>query len=261
MTRRDGAAPDSGESGRRPATGGVSAVLLDVDGTLVDSTYVHALCWWQALRQHGRLVPMATVHRAVGLGSDKIVGHLLHQSPHDEDAPGRTTPADEVDEESVVAAHAALVSAWHERLVPLPGARDLVRWCHDAGLVTVLCTSAGERDLAALRRVLDVDDAVDEVTSSEDAERSKPDPDILQAALDRIGLGARGVLFVGDAVWDVEAAGRLGMPCVGLECGGTSAAELRQAGAVATYADPAALLTGLPGLLTRLGRGEDAPAD
>lgn len=232
----------------------VAAVLLDVDGTLVDSTYVHTLCWWQALRQHGRLVPMATVHRAVGLGSDKIVGHLLREAPDDEDAPGATTPADEVDEESVVAAHSALVTAWHERLVPLPGARDLVRWCHDAGLVTVLCTSAGERDLVALRRVLDVDDAVDEVTSSADADRSKPDTDILEVALARMGRRADEVLFVGDAVWDVEAAGRLGMPCVGLECGGTSAAELRDAGAVATFTDPAALLEGLPALLAARSR-------
>lgn len=243
MTRDDAGAPR-----------GIGGVLLDVDGTLVDSTYLHAVCWWQALRQHGRLVPMATVHRAVGLGSDKIVEHLLREGPDDEDAPGATTPADDVDVDAVVAAHGALVSAWHERLVPLPGARELVRWCHDAGLVTVLATSAGERDLAALRRVLDLDDAVDEVTSSEDAERSKPDTDILQVALDRIGLSATQALFVGDTVWDVEAAGRLGMPCVGLECGGTSAAELREAGAVATYADPAALLEGLPALLERLSR-------
>ncbi|GAA1902346.1 HAD family hydrolase [Lapillicoccus jejuensis] len=234
---------------------GVAAVLLDVDGTLVDTTYVQTLCWWQALRQHGRLVPMATVHRAIGLGSDKIVEHLLREAPDDEDVPGVTAPADEVDVDAVAAAHDALVSTWHERLVPLPGARELVRWCHDAGLVTVLCTSAGERDLAALRRVLDVEDAVDEVTSSEDAERSKPDTDILEVALDRIGRGPGEALFVGDAVWDVEAAGRLGMPCVGLECGGTSAAELQDAGAVATYADPAALLAGLPALLERLATG------
>lgn len=233
---------------------GISAVLLDVDGTLVDSTYLHTVCWWQALRQHGRLVPMATVHRAVGLGSDKIVDHLLREAPDDEDAPGDTTPADEVDVDAVVAAHGALLSAWHERLVPLPGARELVRWCHDAGLVTVLATSAGERDLAALRRVLDLDDAVEEVTSSEDAARSKPDTDILQVALDRIGRRPTEALFVGDAVWDVEAGGRLGMPCVGLECGGTSAAELRDAGAVATFADPAALLEGLPALLKRLAQ-------
>ncbi len=240
------------QEGRRP---GVAAVLLDVDGTLVDSTYVHTLCWWQALRQHGRLVPMATVHRAVGLGSDKIVAHLLREGPCADVLPGGSRPRPtRWDEESVVAAHGALVTAWHERLVPTPGARELVRWCHDAGLVTVLCTSAGER--ATSPRCAGCSTSrtrVDEVTSSEDADRSKPDTDILQVALRRIGRRADEVLFVGDAVWDVEAAGRLGMPCVGLECGGTSAAELREAGAVATFADPAALLEGLPALLAARG--------
>ncbi|MBM6406083.1 HAD family hydrolase [Phycicoccus sp. CSK15P-2] len=212
-----------------PTTPSPRAVLFDVDGTLVDSSFVHTTAWWQALRQHGHLVPMARIHRAIGLGADHMVGHLLGEHDTDEDA-------------AIIASHGALVAAWHERLVPLPGARDLVRRCHDAGLVVVLSTSAGAQDVAALRAVLDVDPLVDVVTSSADAERSKPDPGILEAAVDRTGVPAEESLFVGDAVWDVEAAGRVGMPCLGLECGGTSAAELREAGAVATWADPQDLL-------------------
>ena len=205
------------------------AVLFDVDGTLVDSSYAHTTCWWQALREHGHVVPMARIHRAIGLGSDRIVGHLL--GDHDES-----------EDDAVIASHAALFAAWHDRLVPTPGARELLRRCHEAGLLVVLSTSAGRRDLEALRRAIDADDVIDEATTSSDAERSKPDPDILEAALERIGIPAQECLFVGDAVWDVEAAGRIGMPCVGVECGGTSAAELRDAGAVGTWSDPADLL-------------------
>ncbi|NHA69282.1 HAD family hydrolase [Phycicoccus flavus] len=214
----------SPSGGRRPR-----AVLLDVDGTLVDTAFAHTTCWWQALREHGHRVPMARIHRAIGLGADRMVGHLLGE--HDESI-----------DDAVVASHAALVAAWHERFVPLPGARDLVRRCHDAGLVVVLSTSAGTRDLAALRRALDADDWVDEATTNDDAEHSKPDTDILDVALDRIGVRAEDAVFVGDAVWDARAAVSAGMPCLGVECGGTSAAELTEAGCVATYADPADLL-------------------
>ncbi|GGL39189.1 HAD family hydrolase [Phycicoccus endophyticus] len=213
-----------------PTPGGrPRAVLLDVDGTLVDTTYAHTTCWWQALRQHGHLVPMARIHRAIGLGADRIVGHLLGE--HDESI-----------DESVVAAHAALVTAWHERFVPLPGARELLRRCAEEGLTVVLSTSAGPSDVEALRRALDADEWVDEVTTSSDAEHSKPDTDILQAALERIGASPTECVFVGDAVWDAEAAGRLGMPCIGVESGGTSAAELGAAGCVETWSDTADLL-------------------
>jgi HAD superfamily hydrolase (TIGR01509 family) len=217
---------DPAEQADAPA---LRAVLLDVDGTLVDTAFVHAICWWQALRQHGHVVPMARIHRAIGMGSDRLVGHLLGE--HDESL-----------DDEVVAAHGALVAAWHERLAPLPGARDLVRRCHDEGLVVVLSTSAGRGDLDALRRALDADDWIDEATTSSDADTSKPAPDILEVALERIGVAPDEAVFVGDSVWDAEAAGSIGMPCIGVECGGTSASELRSAGCVATYADPADLL-------------------
>lgn len=207
------------------------AVLLDVDGTLVDTTYVHTLAWWQALREHGHVVPMAAIHRAIGLGSDKILDHLLGQSRSRDD------------DEAMDASHGALVAAWYQRFVPLPGARDLLRHCHEAGLTVVLSTSAGERDHDALRVALDAEAWIDDATTSDDAEASKPDADILVAALQRIEVAADDAVFVGDSVWDVEAARRIGMPCIGLECGGTSSAELRSAGAAAVFSDPLDLLT------------------
>ena len=211
-----------------------TAVLFDVDGTLVDTNYVHTLAWWQALRQHGHLVTSARIHRAIGLGSDKILAHLLGE--HDED----------IDAE-VLAAHDTLVGEWHERVRPFDGAADLLRACRSGGAAVVLATSAGERDLEALRRVLDADDAITGTTSSADAERSKPDTDILEVALDLVGARPGQAVFVGDAVWDVQAARRLGMPCVGLLCGGTSAGELLEAGAHEVWDDPAHLLQNLGG--------------
>ncbi|GGQ54246.1 HAD family hydrolase [Couchioplanes azureus] len=208
-------------------------VLFDVDGTLVDTTYLHAVAWWEALRQHDRDVPMARIHRAIGMGSDKILDHLLGTD--------RDTGADD----RLSAAHDVLYGAWWERLRPLPGAADLLRACAGRGLAVVLASSSKGPELAKLRRVVDADDVITAATSSADAEESKPAPDILEAALDQSGVDARQCVFVGDSVWDVKAAAKLDIPCIGLTCGGTGADELSQAGAVETYEDPAGLLAAL----------------
>jgi HAD superfamily hydrolase (TIGR01509 family) len=210
-------------------------VLFDVDGTLVDTTYLHAVTWWGALRQADHTVPMAVIHHAIGMGSDKILDAFLGgDRDHDGDA-------------ELMAAHLALYSVYWERLRPLPGAADLLRHCANQGMRVVLASSASDRELRALRRALDADDVIDVATSASDAERSKPDPDILGVALERSGLAADDVVLVGDSVWDVRAAARLGIPCVGVTCGGTSAEELTRAGAVAVYTDPADLLAGFDG--------------
>ena len=205
-------------------------VLFDVDGTLVDTTYLHAVCWSEALRQHGHDVPMAELHRAIGMGSDKLIERFV----------GETT-----DDEAMSAAHDVLFHEWWERLRPLPGAADLLRAVAKRGLAVVLASSAKDTELSMLRGVIGADDVITAATSSSDAEQSKPEPDILQAALDQSGVDPAAAVFVGDAVWDVLAAGKLGIPCIGLTCGGTSAAELISAGAVATYADAAELLAAL----------------
>jgi HAD superfamily hydrolase (TIGR01509 family) len=211
----------------------VAGVLFDVDGTLVDTTYLHAVTWWEALRQGDHDVPMAIIHHAIGMGSDKILDALLGEE-RDRDEDGTLT-----------AAHAALYSTYWDRLRPLPGAADLLRACAERGQRVVLASSASERELTALRRALDADDVIDVATSASDAKESKPAPDILGVALDRAGLAASQVVLVGDSVWDVRAAARLEIPCVGVTCGGTSAEELTRAGAVAVYRDPADLLSTL----------------
>ena len=133
------------------------------------------MSWWEALRQDEHRVPMARIHRSIGMGSDKLLDHLLG-AERDRDADRRLRDA-----------HDALYAEYWERLGPLPGARDLLRACADRGLRVVLATSAAEHEAAVLRAALDVDDVIDTVTSSADAEQSKPAPDILAAALDQSG--------------------------------------------------------------------------
>jgi HAD superfamily hydrolase (TIGR01509 family) len=206
--------------------GKAAGVLFDVDGTLVDTTYLHTVCWWQALRQLDYDVPMARIHRAIGMGSDRILDELI---------------GGERDRDGDPALHQSkktLYSTYWDRLRPLPGARALLRRCADAGLAVVLASSSSAEELDKLLLTLDCDDVIAVATSSADAERSKPAPDILQAALKMSGLERKRVVFVGDSRWDVEAAGALDIPCVGLTSGGLAAAELREAGAAEIYQSP-----------------------
>ncbi|BBH63693.1 haloacid dehalogenase [Actinoplanes sp. OR16] len=210
-------------------------VLFDVDGTLIDTTYLHAVSWWEALRQYDHDVPMALIHRGIGMGSDKLLDHLL----------GEGEDRDRSADEEMGTAHDVLYGAWWERLRQLPGAADLVRAVAARDLAVVLASSAKKAELGKLRQVLGADDVITAATSSADAEESKPAPDILEAALAQSDVDPARAVYVGDSVWDVQAAGKLGIPCIGLVCGGTSSAELLEAGAAATYENPAALLRDL----------------
>ena len=157
-----------------------SGVLFDVDGTLVDTTYLHAVCWWRALRQHDHDVPMARIHRAIGMGSDKILDALLGD---DRDRTGTTTCGRTLGALRPVLGLAASAARRRRPGARLRGPR---------GWTVGLASSAAPPEFAVLRRVLDVDDVVAGATNAGDAEESKPDPDIVQAALDRTGLRRRG---------------------------------------------------------------------
>lgn len=207
-----------------------AGVLFDLDGTLVDTVYLHAVCWWQALRQHDLDVATARVHRAIGMGSDRILDHLVPDRP------------DRDQDDAILAAHSGLYAQYWDRIRPTAGARELVEAVAAAGVKVVLASSAGPPELAAVRRALDVDQHVTAATGAADAESSKPAPDIVEVALKRTGLDPSEVVFVGDSIWDVQACNTLHIPCVGLLTGGWSAGELHDAGAVETYDDPRALL-------------------
>jgi HAD superfamily hydrolase (TIGR01509 family) len=208
-------------------------VLFDVDGTLVDSAYIHTLAWWQAFRQHQYDVPMAAIHRCVGMGGDRLVDTLL--------------PADrnrEADAE-ILTSHAAVFAQSWPALRPFDGAKELLAQCHAGGLAVALASSARQQDLAATRKALGADSLIHAATSANDAKASKPAPDILVAALEAVGVAAADAVYVGDAVWDMHAAAALGIPAIGVTSGGTSAAELREAGAAEVYAGPRDILDNL----------------
>ncbi|MFD0690646.1 HAD family hydrolase [Actinomadura fibrosa] len=211
----------------------IDAVLFDVDGTLVDTNYLHATSWWQAFRQYGHTVPTASVHRAIGMGSDKLLDAVLPS--------GRDRSADD----AISSAHGALYAQYWDRLAPFDGAADLLRACASRGARVILASSAAEPEMRALRAALGADDAIADATSASEVEESKPAPDLVELALRRAGVPADRAVFVGDTRWDVEAAARVGLPCVGVLSGGWARAELEEAGAAAVYDDVRALLDDL----------------
>lgn len=223
------APPDSGspDGGRR------QGILFDVDGTLIDSSYIHTISWWGAFRQQGYDIPMASIHYYVGMGGDRLVDSLLPA--------GRDRSLDS----EIMASHGALYASHWPALRTFDGAKDLLAQCHAAGLSVALASSARKQDLQVMKSVLDSDAFLDAATSANDAKESKPAPDILVAALEAIGVEAADAIFVGDAVWDMKAAGALGIPAIGVTCGGVRASELREAGAVEVYDGPRDLLQNL----------------
>ncbi|HEX2819933.1 MAG TPA: HAD family hydrolase [Streptosporangiaceae bacterium] len=218
----------------------VRAVLFDVDGTLVDTNYLHAVTWWEAFAQAGHDVAMTDIHRAIGMGSDQLLDRLLPRDRGKDQDP------------ALRAAHSALYSTYWSRLRPLRGATDLLRACKKRGLTVVLASSADEPEFNALRAALDAEDAIDEATFAGDVESSKPAPDLVQVALDKAGVRPDEAVFVGDTVWDVQASQKAGVRCVGFLSGGISRDELLEAGAAQIYDGPADLLDHFPDAL--LGR-------
>ncbi|MEU8540653.1 HAD family hydrolase [Streptomyces sp. NPDC048717] len=215
-----------------PGPGGAAA-LFDLDGTLVDTTYLHTLTWWQALRQHGHEVPMARLHGAIGMGADRLLDAVLGEHRrHDDDS-------------AIADAHSALYAAWFDVLRPFEEARNLVRAVAARGWTVVLASSASEAEVAVVRERLGVDDVIAAATSGGDVDATKPAPDLVESALAAVGTDPARAVFVGDTIWDVKAAGRAGLPCIGLLTGGRCRGELEEAGAVAVYEDPAALLRGI----------------
>lgn len=157
--------------------GSNGAALFDVDGTLVDSSYLHAVTWWEALWQGGHVVPMARVHRAVGLGTGRLLEHLLGAD--------RDTEQDD----ALSAAHDALYAAHWPSLQPLPGAARLLRACAERGWTVVLATSAKEAEVDVLRKVIDADDVIAAAVNADDVEAAKPAPIWLNRPCSRAVLG------------------------------------------------------------------------
>jgi HAD superfamily hydrolase (TIGR01509 family) len=204
-------------------------VLLDLDGTLLDSNDAHARAWVDALCERGTEAEFADVRARIGKGGDKVLPELTGLA---EDSPeGRALAARRAE----IFRHRYLPA-----LRPFPKARALLERMRREGLTLAIASSSSGEDLLALLRAACVDDLVEIHASADDAARSKPDPDIVLAALERSGLEPGQALMLGDTPWDVAAARRAGVGIVALRCGGWDDAAL--AGAVAIYDDPSALL-------------------
>jgi phosphoglycolate phosphatase-like HAD superfamily hydrolase len=212
-------------------------VLLDVDGTLVDTNHLHVLAWQRAFRGVGLELPAWRIHRQVGKGGDKLVAAVAGERVERERG------------DDVRSLHGDEFGALIDEARPLPGARELLLALRERGVTTVLASSGRAEEVDHYLDLLDARDLLDGVTTSADVESSKPAPDLVAAALER-GGGARPALLVGDTVWDGAAAARAEVRFVALRSGGIAEQELREAGAVALYDDAAALAERLDEALT-----------
>jgi len=207
----------------------VDTVVLDIDGTLLDSNYHHTLAWSRAIAAYAdRHVPAAVIHRAIGMGGDRLVAAVAGddlEERHGDDIRERW----EREYDAII-----------EDTRLFEGARELLAAIGDAGPKVVLASSGIPKHADHALELLHADEHSDAWTTSEDADESKPDPELVAEALDKVA--GTSAVMVGDAVWDVEAADRAGLPTIGLLTGGYSRQELLDAGAVAVYDDPADLL-------------------
>ena len=209
------------------------AAILDVDGTLVDSNYHHALAWYRALRQHGQVLPVWRIHRAIGMGGDQLVRSLCGDAVEDELG------------EDIRAAEKALYMAVIEEVAPLEGARALMEDLKRLDRRIVLASSAKPDEIEHYLDLLDARGLADAWTSAGDVERTKPEPDLVESALEKVGGGD--AVMVGDSTWDCEAAGNAGVETIAVLTGGFSEQELTGAGAVAVYRSIEELRRGLAG--------------
>ncbi|MEJ7817271.1 MAG: HAD family hydrolase [Thermoleophilaceae bacterium] len=207
--------------------------ILDIDGTLVDTNYQHAIAWYRAFREHDVTLPVWRVHRAIGMGGDQLVGALAGDDF--EDQHGDDVRASEKD----------LYRELIDEVAPLPGAIDLVHRLDELGHSVVLASSAKEDEVEHYLDLLGVRDVADAWTSSQDVEQTKPAPDLVQSALEKSEQRDDGAVMLGDSVYDCQAAARADVPSLGVLTGGFSREELEEAGAKAVYESPAEILKSL----------------
>jgi HAD superfamily hydrolase (TIGR01549 family) len=197
------------------------AAILDVDGTLVDTNYHHAIAWYRAFRQHDVVLPIWRIHRHIGMGGDQLVEALAGDQLENERG------------DDIRAAESVLYRELMTEVEPLEGARELIEDLKKRGHAVVLASSAKSHEVEHYLDLLDARELADGWTTSADVEATKPEPDLVVAAVEKAGGG--GAVMVGDSVWDCEAAKRAGLDTIAVLTGGFSEAELREAGALAVY--------------------------
>ncbi|HET6689825.1 MAG TPA: HAD family hydrolase [Miltoncostaeaceae bacterium] len=209
------------------------AALVDIDGTLVDSNYQHALAWFRALRRHGVTCEVRVLHHLIGMGGDQIVTTVAGEEVERRDG------------DAIREAEAALFREMIDEVVALPDSRRLLEALAERARAVVLSSSAKPDEAEHYIDLLDARHLVDGWTTSEDVDATKPEPDLIQAALDTAGGGP--ALMIGDSTWDCRAAARAGVPTVTILTGGYCRQELLDAGAVAVFDTVADAIDGIAG--------------
>ncbi len=203
------------------------AAILDIDGTLVDTNYHHAIAWFRAFRQHGIVLPIWKIHTHIGMGGDQLVESLTDKSAEEENG------------DDIRAAEKALYLAFIQETEPMASARELIVDLKDRGHTVVLASSAKEDEVEHYLDLLDARDLADSWTTSADVEATKPEPDLVKAAIEKAGQDD--AVMVGDTPWDIQAAKGAGVETIAVITGGFSRAELEEAGAAIVFESVAEL--------------------
>ena len=212
----------------------ITSVIFDIDGTLIDSVDLHAEAWRAALEQFGKKISFAEVRRQIGKGGDQLMPVFLSREELQKFGAELEQYRGDLFKKEFL-----------PRVKAFPDVRQLFQRIRQDDKRIALASSAKGDELKTYKTIAGIDDLIEAETSSDDAERSKPYPDIFQAALAELGdVTPDQVLVVGDTVYDAEAAGKANLRTVGVTCGGWSEYDLRRAGCIAVYRDPAALLNG-----------------
>jgi HAD superfamily hydrolase (TIGR01509 family) len=217
----------------------MATAILDIDGTLVDTNYHHALAWFRAFRQQGFVVPLWRIHRHIGMGGDQLVAALTGEG------------FDEEHGDQVRAAEQVLYRELIAEVQPLEGARALMEDLKSSGHSIVLASSAKTEELEHYLTLLDARPLADAWTDSGDVATTKPAPDLLLAALEKAGAAPKDAVMVGDSIWDCKASKSARVRSIGVLTGGFSEAELLDAGASKVFASVEDLRSGLDGTLLR----------
>lgn len=210
----------------------IKAVIFDIDGTLVDSVDLHAQAWKEAFKHYGKEVPYEQVRHQIGKGGDQLLPVFFSQAELEEFGEEMEEYRGEIYKRDYL-----------PRVRSFPEVRELFARIRQDGKRIALASSAKKEELAEYKKIARIEDLVEEQASADDAEKSKPHPDIFEAALGQLGdIRAAEALVIGDTPYDAEAAGKAGLRTIGMLCGGFPEAELRAAGCVAIYDNPADLL-------------------
>jgi HAD superfamily hydrolase (TIGR01509 family) len=207
----------------------MAIAILDIDGTLVDTNYQHAIAWYRAFRRHEIVLPIWRIHRHIGMGGDQVIEALTDERTEQE-------RGDEI-RDSEKELYLELI----DEVEPMEGARDLISELGERGHVVVLASSAKEDEVEHYLDLLDARELADAWTSSADVEETKPAPDLVKSALSKVGGSADDAVMIGDTPWDVHAARRAGVDTLAVLTGGFAIEELRESGAVDVFESVAEL--------------------